>query len=111
MAWELIIFILGVGAVTAGCLAPVHWLPPLPNDKLLHFLAWGGLALLAGRLAHSWLALGAWLTALLLAGLLIEILQNLVPGRTFCWRDLAANAAGIAVATVCWPWLPASLHL
>jgi VanZ family protein len=41
-----------------------------------------------------------WLLGLLLAGLAIEILQKLVPGRSFCWRDMGANTAGIAATTL-----------
>lgn len=97
MAWELIAFLLGITAVSLGCLVPAAWLPPLPNDKLLHFLAFGGLTVLAARLAQDWTELRYWLLGLLLAGWTIEALQNLVPGRKFCWRDMAANAAGIVV--------------
>jgi VanZ family protein len=32
---------------------------------------------------------------LLLAGLAIEIAQHFVPGRSFCIRDMPANAAGV----------------
>jgi VanZ family protein len=77
---------------------PARWLPPLPNDKLLHFLAFGGLALLAGRIAQTGAEQLVWLLGLLLAGWIIEILQNFVPGRKFCWRDMVANATGITVA-------------
>jgi len=93
--------------VAAGCLAPAAYLPPLPNDKLMHFLAFGALALLAARLAGDGGALRYWLAGLLLAGWLIELLQNLVPGRKFCWRDLGANAAGIAAGAACARLLPA----
>lgn len=98
MAWQVVLFICATLAVSAGCLVPAPWLPPLPNDKLLHFLAFGGLALLAGRLAESASGRLAALLAVFCIGLLIEVLQNAVPGRRFCWRDLAANAAGIAAA-------------
>jgi VanZ family protein len=101
MQVELILFILGVAVVTAGCLVPASWLPALPNDKLLHFLAYGGLGMLAGRIAYTKIELTVWLAGLLIAGLLIEGLQKWVPGRRFCWRDLAANAAGILVAPLC----------
>jgi VanZ family protein len=37
---------------------------------------------------------------LLLAGLAIEIAQHFVPGRSFCIRDTAANAAGVLTGTV-----------
>ena len=100
MTYPLIFFITAMAAVALGCLLPAAWLPTLPNDKLLHFGAYAGLALLAGGVAHGPLQLAAWLLGLLLAGWAIELLQNLVPGRSFCWRDLAANAAGIAAAGV-----------
>jgi VanZ family protein len=80
---------------------PAHWLPALPNDKLLHFLAFGGLSLLAGRVAQTKSELGVWLLGLLVAGWAIEGLQSWIPGRNFCWRDIAANAAGILTAALC----------
>ncbi len=96
MHTELILLIFGLTVVSLGCLAPKHWMPVLPNDKLLHFLAFGGLSLLVGQIASNKIELVSWLFALLLAGCLIEALQHWVPGRSFCWRDIAANAAGIA---------------
>lgn len=98
MAWELVLILLGTVAVSVGCLVPARWLPALPNDKLLHFLAYGGLALLAGRIAQSGAELFFWLTGLFVIGWFIELLQKWVPGRSFCWRDMAANTAGIVVA-------------
>jgi VanZ family protein len=105
MVWEWTVFLLALAGVVAGCLAPSTWLPLLPHDKLLHFGAFAALTLLAQRLAHGWRELGYWMLGLLLAGWLIELLQNLVPGRRFCWRDLGANAAGIAAAACCAPLL------
>jgi VanZ family protein len=95
------LFLAGMIAIPAGCLMPARWLPALPNDKLLHFLAFGGMALLAARIAQSNVELTAWLIGLFIAGWAIEGLQNWVPGRKFCWRDLAANTAGILTATLC----------
>lgn len=100
MHWEWFVFLFAALAISAGCLVPARWLPPLPNDKLLHFLAFGGLALLAARIAQSFAEQAIWLSGLVLAGWAIEALQNLVPGRKFCWRDMAANVAGIASAAV-----------
>jgi len=97
----ILLFSIGLTTVTAGCLTPKNWLPTLPNDKLLHFLAFGVLTLLAGRIADTQIELVAWLAGLLLIGGLIEALQSLVPGRNFCWRDIAANAAGIVTAATC----------
>jgi len=98
MAWNMLIFIMAISAVTLGCLLPAGWLPLLPHDKLLHFVAYAGLTVLAWRLAPAWPQFLLWQLGLLLAGALIELLQQLVPGRSFCWRDLAANAAGISAA-------------
>ena len=99
MAWPLLFFIAGLAAVSIGCLLPARWCPPLPNDKLMHFTAFGALALISGMLTQNLQHL-LWLQfALFAAGGIIELLQNWVPGRRFCWRDLLANTAGIAVAT------------
>lgn len=100
MRLELIVFMAAASAVTLGCLLPARWLPLLPNDKLLHFLAFGGLATLALYMERAWHQRAMWILGLLLAGLAIELLQKLVPGRSFCWYDMRANAAGIAAAVV-----------
>lgn len=92
-------------AIVIGCMLPARLLPPLPNDKLLHFLAFGGLTLLAARIAASGTELSFWLAGLFLAGLAIEAAQKWVPGRRFCWRDLGANTAGIALAALV-SWVP-----
>lgn len=105
MSWELIVFLLAISAVAVGCLLPAGWLPLLPNDKLLHFGAYAMLTLLALRMAGSDRQLLYWLGGLLLAGWLIEVLQQFVPGRAFCWRDMGANAAGILAASCCAPLL------
>ena len=99
MRWEMILFAVASIAVVAGCMVPNERLPPLPNDKLLHFLAFGGLTLLGLRMAPTAMAVAAWLAGLFVAGWVIELMQaRWVPGRAFCWRDIGANGAGIAVA-------------
>jgi len=100
MSWELIVFVAAAGAVVLGCLLPARWLPLLPHDKWLHFVAFAGLSPLALLIERAWAGRVLWLLGLLLAGLAIEILQKLVPGRSFCWRDMGANTAGIAAATL-----------
>ncbi|RZJ85417.1 MAG: hypothetical protein EOO64_00800 [Massilia sp.] len=94
--------LLGITATTicVGCLVPNRWLPPLPNDKFLHFASFALLAVLALRVAEDRLEALFWLLGLLVAGWLIECLQALVPDRRFCWRDLTANAAGIAAVAL-----------
>lgn len=100
MRWELAVLLAGMVAIPIGCLLPQDRMPPLPNDKVLHFLAFGGMALMAGRLADSPLHAALALGAVLAASWLIEVLQILVPGRNFCWRDMAANTAGVLCAGV-----------
>lgn len=108
MQWEVIMFAGAALAVLGGCLVPNEWLPPLPNDKVMHFAAFAGLTALAARIAPDRGAFVLWLLALGLAGWLIECLQQLVPGRSFSWPDLAANVAGIAVAAaLCLALVPA----
>lgn len=101
--WEVVLFICAAVGITVGCLIPARWLPRLPNDKLMHFLAFGGLTLLAGQIAQSRFELILWLLGLFCAGWAIEAMQNWVPDRKFCWRDLGANTAGILLAAVCTP--------
>lgn len=100
MVWPLVFFIGGISAVSAGCLIPARWCPQLPNDKLMHFAAFGTLALTSGLLTDRTGPLLGLQGGLFLAGAGIELLQNLVPGRQFCWHDLLANTAGIALATI-----------
>ncbi|WP_414691671.1 VanZ family protein [Noviherbaspirillum sp.] len=100
MQVELIVFISTTLLVIIGCLLPAGWLPPLPNDKVLHFSAFAALSLLATRIVKSEAELSVWFLVLFLVGLSIEIAQTLVPGRSFCWKDLAANTAGIFTAFV-----------
>lgn len=98
MSLELMVFLAAAAAVALGCLLPARWLPLLPHDKLLHFIAFAGLSGLALRIEPAWPQRALWLLGLLLAGFAIELLQKLVPGRSFCWRDMRANTAGIAAA-------------
>lgn len=100
MGVEIVLFVLGSLAVCVGCLVPNRWLPPLPNDKFLHFASFAVLSTLALRMAHSLEEASLWLIGLLIAGFLIECLQSFLPDRRFCWRDMAANTVGIACAAL-----------
>ena len=100
MAWNALLFVLAAVAVMGGCLVLNRWLPPLPNDKVMHFVAFAVLTGLALTMAHDAVSACLWLVGLLLAGWVIECLQSLLPDRRFCWRDLAANAGGIAFAAM-----------
>jgi len=97
---EAILFVCASLGLCVGCLVPNRWLPPLPNDKLLHFGAFALLTVLALRIAQDGAEAAWWMAGLLVFGWLIECLQALVPDRRFCWRDLGANAAGIGCAAL-----------
>jgi len=98
---DLVLLGMAATAVFVACLVPNRWLPPLPNDKFLHFASFAVLGILALRVAQGRFEALLWLLGLLVAGWLIEVLQGaLVPDRRFCWRDIAANAAGIAFAAL-----------
>lgn len=104
MRWELAALMLGMVTIPLGCLLPLSRLPPLPNDKLMHFVAFGGMGWLAARLVQPGWQAALALATVLLASWIIELLQNRVPGRRFCWRDMAANCAGIACAAALLAW-------
>jgi VanZ family protein len=81
--------------VCIGCLVPARFLPPLRNDKLLHFVCFALLAAFARLISDGSLDFLVWILVLQIAGFLIEVLQRWIPGRSFCWRDLIANTAGV----------------
>lgn len=100
--WDLMLLGVTAAGVIGGCLVPNRWLPPLmPNDKLLHFASFALLSVLALRVADGRWQAACWLAGLFAAGWVIECLQMLVPDRSFSWRDLGANAAGIAFVAAC----------
>ncbi len=94
------LFSMSLFALVVGCLLPANWLPPLPNDKYLHFFAYAILSLFAFFLTKSIAELLWWQVSLMLVGVLIEGVQHFVPGRQFCWRDILANFAGIATVGI-----------
>ncbi|MFZ6722083.1 VanZ family protein [Undibacterium sp. Ji49W] len=89
------LFALSATLVCVGSLLPAKWMPPIKHDKFAHFVAFGGMVLIARVLAANLNELAVWSAGLLIAGFCIELLQGFVPGRNFCWKDLLANAAGI----------------
>ena len=72
------------------------------SDKLMHFVTYAGLgagfAVLINRF-HSLLVAAA---ALILYGVLLEILQELTGYRTMDSADMLANAAGVVVGILVW---------
>ncbi len=75
--------------------APADQVPGTPSDKLNHVLAFAVLAWLADKAypgghqaPYRWLLLLGY-------GLLIEVVQGLIPYRELSLLDFAANAVGI----------------
>lgn len=78
------------------------------SDKVLHVGCFAGLAVVAFWSFSSGGARVAALLGLLLLGAGIEWAQTLTPGREGSLADLAADAAGLAVALILlrqWPWV------
>ena len=86
------LFVLGAKPIAVG-LIPVPW------DKLVHFVLFALLALLAGlssellRLQGRTVLLAAFLCAVLV-GVLDEWHQFFLPGRSAGWDDFAADVMG-----------------
>jgi VanZ family protein len=96
------------GAIFYGGLIHLDTLPEvgfMPTDKLLHTLAFGGLALLLARAAH-WLRPAVSISKKLLSaglgssllGLLLEICQAFVPYRSADPWDWVADTVGAVLA-------------
>jgi VanZ family protein len=91
-------YVTGLVAVAILSLLPRDGLPVMPlGDKAEHLLAYTALAyvgVLAARGARAGIATCVLLVAL---GAALEVLQALVPGRFADLRDVAADAAGVAL--------------
>ena len=75
------------------------------NDKLGHFLAYFGLALLVdGAFPNTGFRWRKWLP-LMLYGLIIELIQSQIPYRQFSVLDLVANGGGIVFYALIAPFV------
>jgi VanZ family protein len=103
------LYMAGIFLLSADSSPPA---PALVSDKLLHLLAYFGLALLVGRAVHGGLPArlsgrGVLLTLVVTVGYGVtdELHQIFVPGRSPELYDVAADAAGAAVGlAACWVW-------
>lgn len=88
------------GLVTVAILSlmPRDNLPVMPlGDKAEHLVAYTALAFVGVLAARSVRAVIATCVLLVALGAALEMLQALVPGRFADLRDLAADAAGVAL--------------
>jgi VanZ family protein len=94
-----------VAAVCAGSLVPGAMLRAMSfSDKLLHagsyFVLMVWFAGLYRRSFHGLIAL-----VLFALGVALDLLQGMLPYRSFDVRDIAANAGGVLVGLVLSAWL------
>ena len=95
--WFIALLAVIVGSLLPGSSAPLRALSLLHvSDKLQHFGAYAVLACLPAWMASrpSPVRTGAWLMAM---GILLELFQTLVPGRSCDFFDGLSDAAGIVV--------------
>jgi VanZ family protein len=86
--------------------------PPHVSDKLLHLLAYAGLAVVIGRAVHGGLpsrlsrrGVVVTIAITVVYGVTDELHQAFVPGRSPDVYDVAADAAGAGVGLIaCWAW-------
>jgi VanZ family protein len=88
--------------VLVTALIPVPTLRELPShtDKLVHLLCYFVLGLLAVLSQRGSGARLAAATAMAAFGIVVELLQGLLPWRSFEWMDIVANVAGVAIGSV-----------
>ncbi len=103
------LFIIACLAIFTVSLLPGKTLPPnLIWDKAGHFIAYCGLAAIC-RFASNKRANWQLLIAVILFSFAIELLQQLIPNRSFEWFDLLANSlgavAGVIVAVLTKPYI------
>lgn len=105
--------ILWLLAILVATLTPGEQLPETPDvigfDKLVHFSLFFILTFLWYRAGvknrKEKLNKRNFITNYLVFGIgiaiLVEYLQQFIPGRSFDWWDMVANIAGGAIGTVC----------
>lgn len=96
--WQGLGFVL-VGIVLVSSLVPFPSDANLPDDKLMHLVAYLGLALWFGAIYRveqfAWVGM-----SLVSLGLLIEILQSTTSYRSFELADLVADTLGTLAGLV-----------
>jgi VanZ family protein len=81
----------------------------LTVDKLLHFIAYGGLALLPLILATDTRQIYLRVAIVTAHALLMEVVQTAIPGRLGSLGDIIADLAGVLCALMLAPYLKSIL--
>jgi len=87
--------------MTIGSILPEtsHFQAITGGDKLLHLIAYAGLALLQPLFLKEERLFLRWALLLILWGILLEVAQGLVPDRTPSFWDFVANTTGVILGT------------
>lgn len=93
-AWLAGLAVVVVFSLLPGSSPAVSWLSHV-SDKLLHFLVYGALAVLAVASANNRRAALRLVLFMLVLGLVLDLAQRFVPGRGFELGDVAADNLGV----------------
>ncbi len=87
--------------VLITALVPVPHIRELPSqtDKLVHLLCYFVLGLLATLSQRGTVPRFSAAAAMAVFGIVVELLQGLLPWRSFEWLDIAANFSGVALGS------------
>ena len=94
--WLICLIFVSVGSVLPGT---THFQPIMGSDKLLHLIAYAGLALLQPLFLKEARLTLRWALLLILWGILLEGAQGLVPNRMPSFWDFVANTTGVILGT------------
>jgi VanZ family protein len=95
IVWTSLLIVVVIGSLLPGDSTVMKELDSLAiNDKIEHFLAYAGLALVP-TLHETMAKLKGFLAFAAIMGVLLELGQLLVPGRTCDVYDALADGAGI----------------
>jgi len=97
IVWTSLLIVVVTGSLLPGDSPIMEKLDSLAvNDKLEHFVAYAGLAFVP-TLHETAIKFGASLAFVAIMGVLLELGQLFVPGRTCDFYDALADGAGILV--------------
>jgi VanZ family protein len=114
--WSISLVLVVTGSLLPASSPVVRAVGKLPvSQKVLHFLAYTWLALLALLAIRRWHSAMLAALAMILLGVALEFGQKLVPGRSFEIRDMFINGfgvlTGVAIGILSRRIMPASTRI
>ena len=102
--WQAALFVSIAAILYLATTSNSYPIPAAPNAKINHLIAFLELTLVT-RLAWPRLSVLWYAPALLVFGLILEVVQANLPYRDFSLADLTADAVGIGLGLLPWPGL------